>query len=246
MGATPNPAAVGTTITLTANIGDSSTGSSNITSAEFDIDGGSFQPLSASDGSFDEVNEDVTATIGPFVTPAVLQICVRGTDAAGNTGMEECALLAVYDPSNGFAVGGGWIIPGSSTSDVGDLLPGINGISKATFGFVVKYKNGASTIPIGNLEFQYRVGDFNLHSTDYDWLVVTNSNWAKFQGLATINGSGDLYPFRVDARDGDANGGSHEDRFIIKIWASGDDPDVNDPIYKASGDLGGGQIKIHN
>ena len=72
--------------------------------------------------------------------------------------------------------------------------------------------------------------------------MVTNTNWAKFQGIATINGSEELYPFRVDARDGDE---SQSDRFIIKIWAPDTDPDVDALIYKASGDLGGGNIVIH-
>ena len=84
------------------------------------------------------------------------------------------------------------------------------------------------------------MGDFNLHSADYEWLVVTNNNWAKFQGTATINGSEELYPFRVDCSDADP-----DDRFIIKIYAVGANPDLDEPIYKASGDLGGGQIKIH-
>ena len=73
-----------------------------------------------------------------------------------------------------------------------------------------------------------------------EWLVVTNSNWARFQGLALIDGMEGLYPFKVDARDDTV------DRFVIKIWAPDSNPDIDDPIYKASGDLGGGQIKIHN
>ncbi len=109
----------------------------------------------------------------------------------------------------------------------------------------MKYRNGASTNPIGQLQFVYHVGQFELHSSDYDWLVVTNSNWAKFQGTATIDGYEGLHSFQVDARDGDAVGGSLTDRFVIKIWAPGDDPDVDEPIYKASGDLEGGKIKIH-
>ena len=116
--------------------------------------------------------------------------------------------------------------------------------SPANFGFVVKYKPGADT-PNGQLEFQYRQGDFNLHSSGMDWLVIVNSNWAKFQGSATIKGLEGLFPFRVDARDGDHGGGDQPDRFIIKVYAPGADPDKADPIYKASGDLIGGSIIIH-
>ncbi len=87
--------------------------------------------------------------------------------------------------------------------------------------------------------FHYRVGGFHLHSTEMEWLVVTNQNWAKFQGEATIDGLTGEFLFRVDARDGDP------DRFVIKVYPVGGDPDVDEPVYTASGDLGGGQIKIH-
>ena len=58
-------------------------------------------------------------------------------------------------------------------------------------------------------------------------------------------GSDELYPFRVEARDGDANEGALPDRFVIKVWAPGEDPDVDELDYKASGEIQGGQIKIH-
>ena len=86
----------------------------------------------------------------------------------------------------------------------------------------------------------------NPHFKDFVPLVLTNNNWAKFQGVATLNGSTELYPFKVDAFDADNNGGTQADRFVIKIWDYYADPDVDNPIYKASGDLGGGKVKIHN
>jgi len=134
-------------------------------------------------------------------------------------------------------------VPGSATSDAGDLLPGPDGSSKAQFAFVVKYQNGSQTVPGGNLEFQYRAGDLHLKSAEMDWLVVTNQNWAKFQGTATIAGTSGTYPFRVEARDGHTTG--QPDRFAIKVYSPGADPDTTGPIYKASGDLIGGQVQIH-
>ena len=133
---------------------------------------------------------------------------------------------------------------GGITSDVGDELPDLDNSSPANFGFVVKYKPGATT-PSGQLEFHYRLGDFNLHSDGIDWLVIVNNNWAKFKGSATIQGLEGLFPFRVDGRDGDFSGGDETDRFIIKVWAPGADTEVTDPIYKASGDLSRGNIVIH-
>jgi len=49
----------------------------------------------------------------------------------------------------------------------------------------------------------------------------------------------------VDARDGDFGGGDEPDRFIIKVWADGANPDPSHHVYKASGDLEGGNIIIH-
>ncbi|MFC2069776.1 PKD domain-containing protein [Chloroflexota bacterium] len=190
----------------------------------------------------DESSDNGISVTHSYTTPGLYNVVLTVTD---DTGAQSTVtvLVVVYDPDAGFATGGGWFIPGKpGNSDPGDILPGLDGSSKATFGFVVKYKNGVSTTPSGQLEFKYRVGDFNLHSGDYDWLVVTNTNWAKFQGLATISGSEELYPFRVEARDGDE---SQLDKFIIKIWAPNADPDADELIYKASGELGGGNIVIH-
>lgn len=175
--------------------------------------------------------------------PGLYNVTLTVTDDMGAQSTDS-VMAVVYDPAAGFATGGGWFIPGGNTSYNDDFLPNIDGTSPANFGFVVKYKKGA-TNPDGQLEFQYRQGDFNLHSSGMEWLVITNKNWAKFQGLATIKGLDGLYPFQVDARDGDFGGRSQPDRFIIKVYPPGGDPDVDEPIYKASGDLKGGSIVIH-
>jgi len=175
--------------------------------------------------------------------PGIYEVVLTVTD---NMGAEatDVVMAVVYDPDAGFATGGGWFIPGGPKSDDGDMLPGLDHTSPANFGFVVKYKPGA-TSPKGQLEFQYQQGDFNLHSSGIDWLVIVNNNWAKFHGIATIKGLDGLYPFRVDARDRDFSGGDQPDKFIIKVWDAGTDPDTDEPVYKASGDLEGGSIVIH-
>jgi probable HAF family extracellular repeat protein len=192
------------------------------------------------DGSQAEYEDIVSHSYG---AAGLYEVVLTVTDDIGAQ-TSETVLVVVYDPAAGFATGGGRFIPGSSNSDPGDMLPEIDNESPASFGFVVKYKPGA-TNPSGQLEFQYRQGDFNLHSSSMDWLVIVNSNWAKFKGTATIKDYEGIYPFRVDARDGDYGGGIEPDRFIIKIYAPGVDPDNEDPIYKASGDLIGGSIVIH-
>jgi hypothetical protein len=106
---------------------------------------------------------------------------------------------------------------------------------KATFGFVSKYKKGAD-VPVGNTEFQFKAGDLNFHSSDYDWLVVTGSDFAKFKGTGTINGEG-TYKFQIWAGDGDP------DTFRIKIWDAATDVVVYDNGMKQ--EIGGGSIVVH-
>ncbi|MCK4302721.1 MAG: right-handed parallel beta-helix repeat-containing protein, partial [Candidatus Eisenbacteria sp.] len=90
---------------------------------------------------------------------------------------------------------------------------------KATFGFVSKYKKGAS-VPTGQTEFQFKVADLNFHSSSYDWLVITGGQKAMYKGTGTINGAGN-YGFMLSATDADI------DTFRIKIW----DKDTGTTIY---------------
>jgi hypothetical protein len=146
----------------------------------------------------------------------------------------DTTIAVVYDPEEGSATGGGWF-----WSAKGNLKNDPESEGKATFGFVVKYKQEAAA---GNLEFQYHVGDINLKDRDITWLVVS-SPLVQFQGEGTINGEG-LYTFRVKAMDGNKAGGQ-PDEFTIRIW-QGTDTEV-DPIYQAiHAELGGGNIIIHN
>lgn len=88
----PNPATVNTSVTVTATVDDSTTGASLIQSAEFNVNGGAWTAMSAVDGAFDTATENVTAT---FTVPEAgdNQVCVHGTDAAGNIGESVCTTL---------------------------------------------------------------------------------------------------------------------------------------------------------
>ena len=249
--ANPNPVAVEIAITLTANVDSSTTGGSNIASAEYSIDGGvTWSGMDAQDEAFDEVSEDVSAEVPAFSVAGVYTICVRGIDAVGNgnESVGECILLAVYDPSAGFVTGGGWIMspPEAYVPD-----PSLTG--KANFGFVSKYKKGA-TVPTGQTEFQFKVADMNFHSDSYEWLVIAGDK-AMYKGVGAINNGGN-YGFMLSAIDADINeSDSHTvDKFRIKIWDKGDgdtvvydnllDEDVPDDADPTT-EIGGGNIKIH-
>ena len=227
---TPNPVAITGAVAVTANVDDTTTGGSDIASAEYNLDGGSWTAMNASDLAFDEVSEDVTASFAAPATPGVYDLCVRGTDVVLNVGDPACTMLVVFDPSGGFVTGGGWIMSPEGAYAANPTLTG-----KATFGFVSKYKKGAS-IPDGNTEFQFRGGGLNFSSTNYQWLVV-NQNYtnAQFKGTGTINGAG-AYGFMLWATDGSP------DTFRIQITDAGGaivyDNGVQQPI-------GGGSIVVH-
>jgi hypothetical protein len=163
----------------------------------------------------------------------VYEVVVEATDRAGNTATSEPRLLVIYDPEGGFVTGGGWIY-----SDLGAYVPDPTLEGKANFGFVSKYKKGA-TEPTGRTEFQFHVADLNFHSSSYDWLVVTGSDYARFKGTGTINGMGD-YKFMIWAGD------SEPDTFRIKIWEENED-DSETVIYDNGFDqaIGGGSVVIH-
>jgi PKD repeat protein len=165
-------------------------------------------------------------------------------DDGGSDSMTLEYYVVMYDPNGGFVTGGGWVLcpPGSYPAD-----PSLSG--RANFGFVSKYKKGQS-IPTGNTEFQFQVGNLNFHSHIYEWLVIAGPK-AMYKGVGTINGEGN-YGFKLTAIDGQKNGGGGVDKFRIKIW----DLDNNDLIVfdndlgapddqNPSTALSGGQITIH-
>jgi len=248
---TPNPVVVNMPISLSAVVDDSNSGNSIVASARYRVDGGAWIAMGAQDSDFNSVLENVTADIGPFSTADAKEICVQGTDAAGNTGPESCILLAIYDPTGGFVTGGGWI-----NSTAGAYRADLTLTGKANFGFVSKYQKGAN-IPTGNTEFQFKTGNLNFSSTAYDWLVIAGAR-AQYKGTGTINGGNDNgsgYAFMLTAIDGQVNGGGGVDKFRIKIWKKSDGTivydnqvgsgvdgsDTSDPVTA----VGGGSIVIH-
>jgi hypothetical protein len=149
------------------------------------------------------------------------------------------AFVVVYDPTAGFVTGGGWI-----NSPAGAYAPNLSLSGKATFGFVAKYKKGA-TVPEGNTEFQFHAAGMNFKSTSYDWLVVQGQSKASFKGDGTINGVAG-YKFMVSVVDGNPN------RLRMKITQGNvvvydnmmGSPDDADVTGSANTILGGGNIEI--
>lgn len=180
-----------------------------------------------------------------YLAAGVYTVTAAVTDKDGDNGsFTSETMVVIYDPSGGFVTGGGWITSpaGAYASD-----PTISG--RASFGFVSKYRKGA-TVPTGNTEFQFKAGDLNFHSSSYDFLVISAGGTnAQYKGAGTINGSlaptGSPYKFMLWARD-ETPGGA--DIFRIRIWyEDGSEIEVYDNSLGAGfgQEIGGGSIVIH-
>jgi len=233
------PIAVNTPVTLGATFTDPGLGDTHSGSFELGT-GGPDVAGSVSSGS-------LSATV-TFAQPGVYTIVAHVTDDDGGVGSLSSAstvpaFVVVYDPSGSFVTGGGWI-----SSPAGAYAADPTPSGKASFGFVAKYKSGAS-VPSGDSEFQFKAGNLNFKSTSYEWLVVSTAH-ARYKGVGTVNGGGS-YGFMITAVDGDSPGSGASDAFRIKIWelSSGavvyDNTMGEDDGSQAATQLGGGSIVIH-
>jgi len=173
-----------------------------------------------------------------FGQAGLFDVCLSVND--GNLESDQvCTQAIVYDPSGGFVTGGGWIWSFPDT-----YVPEPNVAGWANFGFVARYHKGAE-VPDGQAELVYHTAGMNFHSTEYDWLVVTGGDKAKFKGRGTINGEGD-YKFMIWAGDGDP------DTFRIKIWEESGgaelviyDNSLANSTFENGQPIGKGSIVIH-
>jgi hypothetical protein len=94
----PNPADEGAQVTLTASVDDTTTGNSTLTSAEYQVDGSTWSPMQASNGTFDSALEQVTAQFTASQGPTSIEVCVQGSDVFGNTGSAACEQLEINAP----------------------------------------------------------------------------------------------------------------------------------------------------
>ncbi len=176
-----------------------------------------------------------------YASAGVFAVTLTVTDKDGGVGQSVFQFIVVFDPAAGFVTGGGWIASPAGAYPADPSLVG-----KATFGFVSRYQNGATT-PSGNTEFNFQVGNLHFHSTRYDWLVVSGAK-VRFKGSGTINGAGD-FAFLVSAVDGALNGSADTFRMQISDKTTGiiiyDSEMGSGNGAPATTVLGGGSIVIH-
>jgi len=187
-----------------------------------------------------DVDGSNVAGLVEFSEAGIYSVTLTVTDRWGRSHTADTvegmpAFVVVYDPDGGFVTGGGWI-----ESPAGAYVPDQSLFGKANFGFVSKYKKGA-TVPTGQTEFVFQTADVDFHSDSYDWLVVTGSNYARFKGTGTIKDYPGSYKFMLWAGDGDP------DTFRIKIWSEEDDIDLYTVYDNGMGQpISCGSIIVHD
>ncbi|WP_440956237.1 PKD domain-containing protein [Methanosarcina sp. Mfa9] len=178
-----------------------------------------------------------------YSSAGIYQINLTVTDDDLGSNYSVSNYVVIYDPEGGFVTGGGWI-----NSPEEAYAPDPTLVGTANFGFVSKYKKGA-TVPIGVTQFNFQVADLNFHSDEYDWLVIAGAR-AQYKGTGTINGEGE-YGFMLTAIDAGLTPSTDVDLFRIKIWDKSTDAIVYDNMLGAEDtaepttELQGGSIKIH-
>jgi uncharacterized repeat protein (TIGR01451 family) len=150
-----------------------------------------------------------------FKDPGVYKVILKVTDNTGVTSYADTqddleAIVVVYDPASGYAIGGGWI-----SSPLGALISDPSMMGKMSFGFNSKFFKGA-TNPKGESQLDFLLGNLDFNALNYDYLVIDKAR-AQFRGFGKVNGvSG--YDFIVTVIDGGLPGGDGVDKFRIKIW----------------------------
>jgi uncharacterized repeat protein (TIGR03803 family) len=244
-----DPVAVNTSVSMSAVFTDPDAGQVHI--AEWNWGDGTTSSGVVTEPTVDAEGDEIDGQVSgshAYAAAGVYTVTLTIDDQTveGGVGTEIYQYVVVYDSDAGFVTGGGWINAPAGAYPAQPTLTG-----KASFGFVSRYKKGATT-PSGQTQFQFQMANFRFHSDVYEWLVVSGPK-AQYKGSGSVNGV-DGYGFLLTATDGDVSGGGGVDKFRIKIWdkVSGEIvydnvPHDGDSLDDANPqEIGGGSIVIHS
>ena len=199
-----DPVKVGTPLTASATFTDP--GRKDTHTAVWDWEG------ATSAGSVSETNGSGTVTgTHTYTQTGVYTVKLTVTDKdGGSVTASNVEYVVVYDPAAGGVIGTGWI-----ASPAGAYAPDPKLKGTAVFGFLARYKKGAS-VPSGATEFILCLGRLNFVSTSYDWMVVSGAK-VTYQGSGKINGKGTC-GFTLSAIDSRKLTGVGSDKIRMRIW----------------------------
>jgi hypothetical protein len=98
---TPSPVILNGQATVTATVDDSTMGGNTISSADSILNGGADTAMSAQDGVFNAVSEEVETTF-TATEIGLNEVCVHGTDSLNNVGDPTCQSFLVTYKFDGF------------------------------------------------------------------------------------------------------------------------------------------------
>jgi hypothetical protein len=95
----------------------------------------------------------------------------------------------------------------------------------------------------GRIALSLRMPDLAIEGAELIWLVTTNKGWAHMRGKASLVGGTEL-PFRADLFAASQIHDPGPDRFALRVYAEGEDPNRASPICKLSGAMPAGSIRV--
>ena len=150
-----------------------------------------------------------------FSAAGVYKVTLNLTDQNGvqswvNTAGDVEAIAVIYDPTAGYAIGGGWF---TSPAGAYRAAPKLSG--KVSYGFTSRYFKNA-TNPKGETQFEFKLAGLEFNALSLDYLVISGAR-AQFKGSGKLNGQAS-YNFILTVIDGQLSGGGGTDRIRMKIW----------------------------
>ena len=201
--------------------------------------------LTTSPGSITEAGGSGTATATHlFTVPGVYPILVTIRDNDGGVSDQAVYLyVVVYDPSAGFVTGSG-----KFNSPVGALPARPTATGRAEFGFSAGYNKSGRLV--SESEFELEFGDFEFHSDNAQWLVISGAT-GQLQGTGTVEGSTHQFGYLITVTDGQVPQGGGIDRIRLQVWDDDNsgavvyDNEPASPRYAAAATpIAKGQVKL--
>jgi hypothetical protein len=233
-----NILAAGSSATLTVNFTDENSGGPY--TVEFNWQDGTGNTI------LNNVTGGSASASHTYTASGVYEPTITVTDGALASSVSSFQYFSVYVTGNDFTTAGGYFYP-----PAGSLVSNPTASGKTNVGNNCKPKSTGGFQ--GNLEFDFKAGNFNFKSGNpmsWEYLSIANCYFAIFKGSGTVNGTGN-YGVLVAQTDKDRNP-SNNNNIRIKVWNKNagnavvfdtqpGDPDNALPVTP----LANGTVKIH-